>query len=205
MIVVGLTGSIAMGKTTVAQMFAALGWPVFSADEAVHSFYGSYGARVVDAAFPGVAREGLIDRALLAARVLGNEEAMAKLESIVHPVVAECRKSFLSNAAAARRRGVILDIPLLFETAGESSVDIVVVVSASAEKQRARALSRPGMSSDKLLSIVTRQLGDAEKRRKAHYIVDTNNSLEQSRRQVEDFTRAIIALPGAVSKVESNA
>ena len=205
MIIAGLTGSIAMGKTTVGQIFAASGWPVFDADEAVHRFYRSDGARVVDQAFPGVVRNGVIDRALLAAQVLGNEEAMAKLKSIVHPAVAEYRKSFLNNAAAERRRGVILDIPLLFETGGESSVDIVVVVSASAEKQRARALSRPGMTGEKLLLIQARQVSDAEKRRKAHYVVDTDNSLERSRRQVEDFTRAVLGSPGKIWRVEASA
>lgn len=205
MIIAGLTGSIAMGKTTVAQIFAASGWPVFDADEAVRRFYSSHGARAVEEAFPGVLRNGVIDRVLLAAQVLGNEEEMAKLESIVHPAVAEYRKSFLNKAAAERRRGVILDIPLLFETGGESSVDIVVVVSASAEKQRARALSRPGMTGEKLLLIQARQVSDAEKRRKAHYVVDTNISLEHSRRQVEDFNRAILGSPGKVWKVEASA
>ena len=205
MIVAGLTGSIAMGKTTVAQIFAASGWPVFDADEAVHRFYSSNGARLVDAAFPGVVRNGAIDRARLAAEVLGNEEAMAKLKSIVHPAVAEYRQSFLNNAAVERRRGVILDIPLLLETGGESAVDIVVVVSASAEKQRARALSRPGMTDVKLQLIQARQVSDADKRRKAHYVVDTNHSLECSRRQVEDFTRAVLGSPGKIWKVEASA
>ena len=205
MIIAGLTGSIAMGKTTVAQIFAAAGWPVFDADEAVHRFYKSTGARVVDEAFPGVGRYGAIDRGQLAARVLGNEQAMAKLKSIVHPVVAEYRKSFLNTAAAERRRGVILDIPLLFETGGELSVDVIVVVSASAEKQRARALSRPGMTGEKLQLIQARQVSDADKRRRAHYVVDTNNSLERSRRQVEDFARAVLGSPGKVWKVEASA
>ena len=146
-----------------------------------------------------------MDRGQLAARVLGNEQAMAKLESIVHPIVAEYRKSFLNTAASERRRGVILDIPLLFETGGESSVDIVVVASASAEKQRARALSRPGMTGEKLQLIQARQVSDADKRRRAHYVVDTNNSLERSRRQVEDFTRAVLGSAGKVWKVEASA
>ena len=197
MIVVGLTGSIAMGKSTVGQMFADAGWPVFDADAAVHVYYSGDGARVVEAAFPGVAVDGVVDRKLLSARVLGDNEAIGKLEAIVHPAVGIVREKFLATAFTERRRGVVLDIPLLFETGGEKRCDVVVVVSASAEAQRQRALSRPGLTAERFDALLARQVPDAVKRRKAHYVVDTGLTMQDSRRQVGDLVRAIVGLPGS--------
>lgn len=197
MIIVGLTGSIAMGKSTVGQMFVAAGWPVFDADAAVHAYYSAEGARVVDAAFPGVVIEGVVDRKRLSAQVLGDDEAIRKLEAIVHPAVGIVREKFLAKASSERRRGVVLDIPLLLETGGEKRCDVVVVVSASAESQRQRALSRPGLTAERFDALLARQVPDAVKRRKAHYVVDTDLTLADSRRQVGDFVRAIIGLPGS--------
>lgn len=196
LIVAGLTGSIAMGKSTVAEMFAALGWPVFDADAAVRAFYAAEGAAVVEAAFPGVAVDGVVDRNKLAPRVLNDAAAMAKLEAIVHPAVARYRRAFLHSARESRRRGVVLDIPLLFETGGARAVDIVVVVSAGHAAQRARALARPGMTPDKFDALLARQIPDAEKRRRAHYVIDTSGTFDNSRQQVADFCRAVVALPG---------
>ena len=196
MIIAALTGSIAMGKSTVAQMFADLGWPVFDADRAVREFYSSVGALLVERAFPGVVVDGTVDRALLSAKVLNNDRAMAELEAIVHPAVQRMRVAFLRNAAGERRRGVILDIPLLFETGGDAAVDMVVVASASMEAQRARALARLGMTLEKFHAIVLRQLPDAEKRRRAHYVINTDGAIETSRRQVEGFARAVVGAPG---------
>jgi len=199
-IVVGLTGSIAMGKSTVGQMFADAGWPVFDADAAVHVYYSSDGARVVEAAFPGVAVDGVVDRKLLSARVLGDNEAIGKLEAIVHPAVGIVREKFLATAFTERRRGVVLDIPLLFETGGEKRCDVVVVVSASAEAQRQRALSRPGLTAERFDALLARQVPDAVKRRKAHYVVDTGLTMQDSRRQVGDLVRAIVGLPGSYQR-----
>jgi dephospho-CoA kinase len=196
-IVVGLTGSIAMGKSTVAQMFVEAGWPVFDADAAVHAYYGGEGAVVIEAAFPGVVVDGVVDRKLLSAKVLGDDEAIRKLEAIVHPAVGIARQKFLAKAFAERRRGVVLDIPLLFETGGEKRCDVVVVVSASAESQRQRALSRPGLTAERFDALLARQVPDAVKRRKAHYVVDTEVTKDDTRRRVGDFVRAIVGLPGS--------
>lgn len=196
MIIAGLTGSIAMGKSTVAKMFAALGAPVFDADLAVREFYASPGAEAVEAAFPGVIQGGQVDRDRLAAASLADLQALKRLEAIVHPEVARLRQSFLERAAAAGRRLVVLNVPLLIETAGAGGVDLVVVVSASELAQRARALSRPGMSAAKFEAILARQTPDREKRRRAHWVIDTNGPLEETRAQAAGVLRAIAAMPG---------
>ncbi len=196
MIVVGLTGSIAMGKSTAAAMFRRLGWPLFDADEAVHRFYRSPAAQQVEDAFPGVLIDGAVDRTRLAQKVLGDGEALQRLEAIVHPAVAQYRKAFLAAAAEARRPAVVLDIPLLMETHGEAAVDVVVVVSASDEAQRGRALARPGMTVEKLAAIRAKQRPEAEKRRRAHYVIDTDATLASTEKQVEDFVRAIVGIAG---------
>jgi dephospho-CoA kinase len=192
MIVVGLTGSIAMGKSTLAAMFRKLGAPVFDADAAVHDIYRGEEAQAVEAAFPGVLVEGVIDRVRLGAKVVGDADAMKRLESIVHPAVAVRRARFLDEAAQAGRRAAILDIPLLFETGGDRKVDVVVVVSAAPEVQRARALAREGADPERFEALLKRQTPDAEKRARAHFVIDTSGSLEDSRRQAEDFLRAIV-------------
>jgi dephospho-CoA kinase len=195
-IVAGLTGSIAMGKTTVAKMFAALGAPVFDADLAVRAYYRSSGAATVEAAFPGVAAGGEVDRVKLAAAAFADPTALARLEGIVHPEVARRRRAFLDRAAAEGRRVVVVDVPLLFETAGERTVDLVVVVSAGEAAQRARALGRAGMSEARLATILARQTPDREKRRRAHWVIDTSGPFDRTRAQVAGVLRAIAAAPG---------
>ena len=191
MIVVGLTGSIAMGKSTVAAMFRELGAPVFDADAAVHAIYAGPEAAAVEAAFPGVVVNGAVDRARLAARVVGDAEAIRRLEAIVHPAVARRRAAFLREAAAAGAHAAILDVPLLFETGGDKSVDAIVVVSAPPETQRARALARPGADAARFEALLARQTPDVEKRARAHFVIDTGGSLEESRRQAADTWAAI--------------
>jgi len=193
-IVAGLTGSIAMGKSTVAAMFAEFGVPIFDADDAVREFYAGGGARSVEAAFPGVTVSGQIDRQRLGALVLGDADALRQLESLVHPAVANARARFLERSATEGRRLVIVDVPLLFETGEDSSVDLVIVVSAPESVQRARALAREGMTDTKLDAILSRQTSDVEKRRRAHFIIDTRGSLDQTRAIVAQFMRATAAL-----------
>ncbi|KRA57451.1 dephospho-CoA kinase [Caulobacter sp. Root656] len=189
MIVVGLTGSIGMGKSTTAQMFIAEGVPVYDSDAAVHALYASGGAAVapVEAAFPGVVVDGAIDRARLSAAVMGDSEALAVLESIVHPLVGAHRIGFFEDARAQGAEIVVLDIPLLYETGGETKVDKVVVVSAPADLQRQRVLARPGMDSAKFEAILARQTPDAEKRARADFVIDTGRGLEAARDQVRDI------------------
>ena len=194
MIVAGLTGSIAMGKSTVAAMFAEFGVPIFDADEAVREFYAGDGARSIEAAFPGVTVSGQIDRQRLGALVLGDADALRQLESLVHPAVANARGRFLGRSASEGRRLVIVDVPLLFESGGDSSVDLVIVVSAPEPVQRARALAREGMTDAKLDAILSRQTSDVEKRRRAHFIIDTRGSLDKTRTIVAQFMRATAAL-----------
>jgi len=195
-IIAGLTGSIAMGKSTVSAMFAELGVPTFDADHAVRDFYAGDGAKAVEAAFPGVVASGQVDRERLGSRVLGDAEALQRLEGLVHPAVAEARVQFLKRAAAAGRRLVIVDVPLLFETGGEANVDLVIVVSAPESVQRARALARTGMTEAKLKAILSRQTLDADKRRRAHFVIDTRGRLELTRAVVAQFMRSTAALAG---------
>lgn len=189
MIVLGLTGSIGMGKSTTSAMFVEAGVPVYDSDAAVHALYASGGAAVapVEAAFPGVVVDGAIDRAKLSAAVMGNSEALAVLESIVHPLVGAHRIGFFEDAQAQGADIVVLDIPLLFETGGEKKVDKVVVVSAPAEVQRQRVLARPGMDVAKFEAILARQTPDAEKRARADFVIDTGQGLDVARQQVRDL------------------
>lgn len=184
--VIGLTGSIGMGKSTTAAMFRDAGIPVYDADAAVHDLYDAGGAAVgpVGEAFPGVVRDGRVDREALRQRVLGDPAALQRLNAIVHPLVGEDREVFFRAARDAGAQMVVLDIPLLFETGGHAQVDAVVVVSAPPEMQRERVLARPGMTSDRLDAILAQQMADAEKRARAHYVVDTGQGLEPARRQV---------------------
>lgn len=187
MMLIGLTGSIGMGKSETAKMFAAEGVPVYDADAAVHALYAKGGAAVgpIGEAFPGAIKNGAVDRAALSKAVLGQPDEFRKLESIIHPLVAKVQLEWL---AARRDEGaeiVVLDIPLLFETGGEARVDKVVVVSAPADVQRARVLTRPGMSEEKLDAILAKQVPDAEKRAKADYVVETSRGLDDARAQVK--------------------
>jgi dephospho-CoA kinase len=177
-------------------VFAALGAPVFDADAAVRSFYAGKGKEIVEAMFPGVLVNGRIDRDRLAQFVLTDPAALQRLEGLVHPAVADTEARFIERAAADGRRLTIVDVPLLFETGGESKVDLVVVVSAPESVQRARALQREGMSDAKLHAMLSRQISDVEKRRRAHFVIDTSGSLEQTRMQVSQFMRAVAGLAG---------
>ncbi len=184
MIVLGLTGSIGMGKSTVAKMFAEEGVPVFDADAAVHRLQGPEGALVarIEAQFPGTTGPGGVDRGALAERVLGAPEALRRLEALVHPAVARERETFLAaNAGAAV---VVLDIPLLFEAGGSKQVDRVAVVSAPPDVQRERVLARSGMTAEKFERILDRQLPDSEKRARADFVIPTGGSLDDTRRAV---------------------
>ncbi|WP_397415143.1 dephospho-CoA kinase [Phenylobacterium sp.] len=183
---IGLTGSIGMGKSTTAAMFRDAGVPVYDADAAVHDLYDEGGAAVgpVGEAFPGVVVEGRVDRERLRQRVLGQPDELKRLNAIVHPLVGQDRIGFFKAAEAAGADWVVLDVPLLFETGGHANVDAIVVVSAPPEMQRERVLARPGMSPDRLDAILAQQLADAEKRARAHYVVETGHGLEHARRQV---------------------
>jgi dephospho-CoA kinase len=193
MIVIGLTGSIGMGKSTVAKMFAEEGAPSFDSDAAVHALYAPGGAAVapVEAAFPGVVRDEAIDRDALSARVVGDEAALRRLEEIVHPLVRQAQAAFLEANRAAGVECVVLDIPLLFESGGAKLVDKVVVVSAPPDLQRERVLARPGMTAEKFESILARQVSDAEKRARADFVIDTGGTFEATRAQVRAVLDAL--------------
>jgi dephospho-CoA kinase len=191
---IGLTGSIAMGKTTVARMFADEGVPVFDSDAAVHELYRGAAVAPVEASFPNVTIEGRIDRVRLASRVMGDPAALRRLEAIVHPLVESARRKFISAQRLSARNMLVLDVPLLLETGGDAAVDLVVVVTAPADIQRARALSRSGMTGERFDEIMKRQMPDSEKRRRAHFLVDTSASLESTRQQVRDFVQAVSAM-----------
>jgi len=188
MIIVGLTGSIGMGKSTVTKMFAEEGAPGFDSDAAVHALYAPGGAAVAPVE---VARDGAIDRDALSKRVVGNEAAIKQLEQIVHPLVRQAQAEFLQANRDAGVPVVILDIPLLFEGAGAKFVDKIVVVSAPAELQRARVLARPGMTAEKFEAILARQMPDAEKRARADFVIDTGASFEATRAQVRAVLDAL--------------
>ncbi|BCG69766.1 dephospho-CoA kinase [Mesorhizobium sp. 113-1-2] len=184
MIVLGLTGSIGMGKSTTAKMFAEAGVPVHDSDEAVHRLYSGAAAPLVEAAFPGTTVGGVVDRAKLGARVLGDTAALKRLEAIIHPLVRADADAFLAKHRNAGESIAVLDIPLLFETGGGSRVDKVVVVTAPAEVQRQRVLARPGMTEEKLAAILAKQVPDAEKRRLADFVIDTGQGLDAARAAV---------------------
>jgi dephospho-CoA kinase len=194
MFIIGLTGSIAMGKSTTARLFAEEGVPVHDADAAVHQLYEGEAAPAIEAAFPGTTKEGKVDRVELGRRVVNNAPKMQWLEAIVHPMVREAEQRFLRSAEAAGAKVAVLDIPLLFETGGENRVDAVVVVSAPAEVQRARVLER-GLSLDKFEALVARQMPDAEKRRRADFVVDSAHGIEAAREQVRAILAAVAKMP----------
>jgi len=189
MILVGLTGSIGMGKSTTAAMFRDEGVPVYDADAAVHEIYAPGGAAIepIEAAFPGVTGPNGVDRAALSARVVGHPEQLKRLESIVHPLISESRGRFFADATAKGADIVVLDIPLLFETGGEKAMHAVVVVSAPAELQRSRVLEREGMDEAKLDAILARQMASEEKCARAHFVVDTGQGLDHARAQVREI------------------
>ena len=193
MILLGLTGSIGMGKSTTARLFADEGVPIYDADAAVHRVYAPGGAAVeaVGAAFPGVVEAGAVQRDRLSALVTGRPEALARLEAIVHPLVAQIRSEFFDQALKARAPVAILDIPLLFETGGEALVDAVVVVTAPPDVQRTRVLARPGMTEGKLAAILARQTPDAEKCARADFVIDTGSGIEAARDEVRRILKTV--------------
>jgi dephospho-CoA kinase len=197
MFVLGLTGSIGMGKSTTAAMFRAEGIVVHDSDAVVHALYTGAAAAAIEAAFPGTVRDGVVDRGLLGAKVLDDPAALARLEAIVHPLVAESRAAFLTEAAKKGEQIVVLDIPLLFETGLDRDVDAVVLVTASETVQKERVSKRPGMTPEHLAVILERQMRDAEKRARAHFIIDTSGDLAATGRQVRGILRA---LAGAKNK-----
>jgi dephospho-CoA kinase len=195
MLIIGLTGSIGMGKSTTLQMFADEGVPVYDADAAVHAVYSSTAVPVVEAAFPGTTADGKVDRQKLSQRVLGNPEALKKLEQIVHPLLGAHRQKFLEQAETSGAPIVLMDVPLLFETGGEKRMDAVVVVSAPAELQRERVLARENMTQEKLDAILARQMPDAEKRKRADFVVDTSRGLAPVRAEVKDILAKVAKMP----------
>lgn len=193
MLVIGLTGSIGMGKSTIAAQFRGRGIAVCDADAEVHKLYAGAAVPLIEAAFPGTTQDGEVVRPRLAQALMQDPSGFKRLEAIVHPLVQAAERGFLQDEAARGAAAAVLEIPLLFETGGEARVDVVVVVSGPPEKQRERVMARPGMTPEKLDSLLQRQTSDADKRRGADFIVDTGGTIEQSQAQVD----AIIAsLPG---------
>jgi dephospho-CoA kinase len=185
MLLIGLTGSIGMGKSTVSKRFQALGVPVIDADALVHELYAGPAIAPIEAAFPGTTASGRVDRQKLGAALLADTSGFKRLEAIVHPLVFQAEKTRLAEAKAQGAGMAVLEIPLLFETGGDKRVDITVVVSAPAEAQRLRVLARPGMTEDKFKEILSRQMPDAEKRRRATFVVDTGTTIPETEAQID--------------------
>ncbi|MEI4481269.1 MULTISPECIES: dephospho-CoA kinase [unclassified Phyllobacterium] len=192
MIVLGLTGSIGMGKSTTAQMFLDAGVPVYSADETVHRLYSGKAAPLIEQDFPGTTSDGEVDRVKLSAAVMGKPEALQRLEEIVHPLVRTEENRFRQDSENSGAKLVLLDIPLLFETGAEKRVDKVLVVTAPKEVQRERVLAREGMTEDKLEAILARQVPDAEKRNRADFIIDTSQGLVAVREHVQQIIHSLV-------------
>lgn len=195
MIVLGLTGSIGMGKSTTAKLFMEAGVPVYDADATVHKIYEGEAAPLIEAAFPGTTADGKVDRQKLSARVVHDAAAMKQLESIVHPLLRSHHQKFLDDAERSGVPVAVVDVPLLYETGGETRVDAVVVVTTSPEVQRARILARDNMDEAKLDAILARQLPDAEKRKRADFVVDTSHGLDPVRDRIRDILVEAARLP----------
>ena len=195
MIVVGLTGSIGMGKSTTAKLFAEAGVPVYDADATVHLVYQGEAAPAIEAAFPGTTADGKVDRQKLSARVVHNPDAMKQLESIVHPMLRSHQQAFLDAAETAGAPVAVLDVPLLFETGGDARVDAVVVVTTSPDEQRARILARGTMTPEALDAILARQMPDAEKRKRADFVVDTSFGIEPARQRIREILDEVVKMP----------
>jgi dephospho-CoA kinase len=189
-----LTGSLGMGKSTAAKFFAECGVPVHDSDAVVHALYEGEAVPLIERAFPGSALDGKVDRKALGGMVLNDEAALARLEAIIHPLVTTSRQKFLSEAAARGAPVVVVDIPLLFETEAESRCDAVVVVSAPAEMQRARAFGRPGMTEEKFAALLAKQIPDAEKRRRADFVVDSSQGFDHTRAQIRDILQNVATM-----------
>ena len=195
MLILGLTGSIGMGKSTTAKLFMEAGVPVYDADAAVHQLYEGEAAPAIEAAFPGTTANGKVDRAKLSARVVHDPAAMRQLEQIVHPMLGASRQKFFADAEAAGAPIVVVDVPLLYETGGEKRVDAVVVVTTSPELQRERVLARGTMDAAKLDAIIAKQMPDAEKRKRADFIVDTSHGLDPVRARIRDILAEVVKMP----------
>jgi dephospho-CoA kinase len=193
--ILGLTGSIGMGKSTTAKLFTEAGVPVYDADAAVHKIYEGEAAPAIEAAFPGTTVDGKVDRAKLSAKVVHDPAAIKQLEQIVHPMLGASRKRFLDEAERSGAPVVVMDIPLLFETGGEKRVDAVVVVSTDAASQRERILARGTMTNEALDAILARQLPDAEKRKRADFVVDTSHGLDPVRTAIRDILAEVVKMP----------
>jgi dephospho-CoA kinase len=195
MIILGLTGSIGMGKSTTAKLFAEAGVPVYDADATVHRIYQGEAAPAIEAAFPGTTVDGKVDRVRLSAQVVHDPVAMKRLEQVVHPMLRGYHQKFLHDAEKAGAPVAVIDVPLLFETGGEQRVDAVVVVTTTPEIQRQRILARDNMTSEKLDAILARQLPDAEKRRRADFVVDTSDGLDPVRARIRDILDQAVKMP----------
>ncbi|MBL8574709.1 MAG: dephospho-CoA kinase [Hyphomicrobiaceae bacterium] len=190
MILLGLTGSIGTGKSTTSALFAARGVPVHDADATVHALYRGPAVPLIAAEFPGTVIDGIVDRTRLGAAVLGDALALQRLEAVIHPLVRQAELSFRARIAASAHRLAVIDVPLLFETGGDLRVDATVVVTCDAVTQRARVLSRPGMTVEKFENIKAKQMPDADKRRRAHFLVDSGHGFDSAGRQVDAILRA---------------
>ena len=195
MLILGLTGSIGMGKSTTAKLFAEAGVPVYDADAAVHKIYEGEAAPAIEAAFPGTTADGKVDRVKLSAKVLHDPAAIKQLEQIVHPMLGASRQKFLDDAERSGAPVAVVDVPLLFETGGEKRVDAVVVVTTTPEVQRERILARDNMTGEKLDAILARQLPDAEKRKRADFVVDTSDGLDPVRVRIRDILAEVVKMP----------
>jgi dephospho-CoA kinase len=195
MLILGLTGSIGMGKSTTAKLFAEAGVPVYDADASVHRLYEGEAAPAIEAAFPGTTSDGKVDRKKLSARVVHDQAAIKQLEQIVHPMLGASRKKFFDDAELSGAPVVVVDVPLLFETGGEKRVDAVVVVTTSPENQRERIMARGAMTQEALDSILARQMPDAEKRQRADFVVDTSHGLDPVRAQIKDILAEVVKMP----------
>lgn len=199
MLIIGLTGSIGMGKSTAAKRFAEQGIAVFDADAAVHRLYENEAVAPIEAAFPGTTEGGVVDRSKLAAALKGDKTRIKALEAIVHPLVRKAREDFLEEQTRAGANMVVLEIPLLFETGSQDDVDVTVVVSAPEEVQRERVLARPGMTREKLDSLLANQMPDAEKRKRADFVVDTSADIEHTWREIDKLVEQLKEHPKAKS------
>jgi dephospho-CoA kinase len=195
MLILGLTGSIGMGKSSTAKLFAEAGVPVYDADATVHQLYEGEAALAIEAAFPGTTADGRVDRKKLSARVVHDPAAIRQLEQIVHPMLGASRQKFFDDAERSGAPVVVVDVPLLFETGGEKRVDAVVVVTTSPENQRERILARGTMTGEALDAILARQLPDAEKRKRADFVVDTSHGLDPVRAQIKDILAEVVKMP----------
>ena len=195
MLILGLTGSIGMGKSTTAKFFAEEGVPVLDADATVHAFYEGEAVALIEQEFPGTTQAGKVDRKKLGAAVIGNASALKKLEGIVHPLYRRAEREFLQKSEKAGAAIVVLDVPLLFETGGDARVDAVVVATAPSEMQQARLLARDGMTLEKFIALLEKQMPDAEKRAKADFLVDTSQGFDSARAQVRAILKEAVKLP----------